>query len=118
MTNSTETSTTEPEFDAEAYLRADDAVMATDCGFPDCEGIGHEVFAPFAEWAHRLGHSAFDGATDIEFHKFGTAAPLAVLTMETQEEMTATQLRAEADLYEGYPAWLRTRADELDAFNA
>lgn len=114
MTKSTENSTTEPEFDAVAYLRADDAVMAVDCGFPDCEGLGHEVFAQPAEWAHRLGHSSFD-LVDVEFHRFGREAPIALLDMHADGEMTAAELRADADLYEAYPAWLRARADELDA---
>jgi hypothetical protein len=112
MSNSTENNT--PDLEAAASLRADDAAMATDCGFPDCEHIGHDAFAVPAEWAHRLGHSAFD-AVNVEFHKFGNKSPIALVEMNMDAEMTAAEMRADADLYEAYPAWLRARADELDA---
>jgi hypothetical protein len=118
MTNSIDFKTPEGEFDGEAAERADAEAMATDCGFPDCEGIGHDAGVQPAEWAHRLGHSSFDKYIDVEFHKFCDESPIAVLDMHADGEMTAAELRVEADLYEAYPAWLRARADELDAFNA
>jgi hypothetical protein len=114
MSNSTETHAPKADFDAAAHLRADAAVMAVDCGFPDCKGLGHEMFAQPEEWAHRLGHSSFE-LVNVEFHKFGREAPIALLDMHADGEMTAAELRADADLYEAYPAWLRARADELDA---
>jgi hypothetical protein len=113
MSNSTENNA--PAFDVEAHLRADDEAMATDCGFTDCEGTGHDAVVPPEKWAHRLGHSEFDTATDIEFYQYGSKSPIAVLAMQADGEMTAAELRADADLYEAYPAWLRARADELDA---
>jgi hypothetical protein len=111
MTNTTENST--PDLEAAASLRADDAAMATDCGFPDCEGIGHDACTAPEKWGHRLGHSSFD-AVNVEFHRFGSNFPIAVVDMHVDAEMTAAELRADADLYEAYPAWLRARADELD----
>jgi hypothetical protein len=114
MINSTENSTTEPEFDAEAFRRADAAARATNCGIPGCEGTGHDVGDP-AEWSHDLSRSSFDTATSVRVIKYGSESPVAYLQLAGADEMTAAELRVEADLYEAYPAFLRARADELEA---
>jgi hypothetical protein len=113
----TETHAPDPEFDVEAFRRADAAARATKCEFPDCGGKGHDVGDP-AQWTHDLSCSNFDGATSVRFIKYGTEYPVASLELEGGEEMTAAELRVEADLYEAYPAFLRARADELDALTA
>jgi hypothetical protein len=119
VNNSIDDNGPEPEFDVKAYLRDDDAAKATDCGFPDCDGGGHEKgLSPTTEWGHRLAHAAFDEAVGVEFYKFGSETPIVYLEMEARGEMSAVELRADADLYEAYPAWLRARADELEAFSA
>jgi hypothetical protein len=118
MTDSIDTNTPSGDFDGKAFLQAEERAAAIDCGFSDCEGNGHESLLPPSEWAHRLGHSSFDPYVDVEFHKFRAESAIAVLAMHADGEMTAAELRADADLYEAYPAWLRARADELDALNA
>jgi hypothetical protein len=37
--------------------------------------------------------------------------------MEADCDMTAAELRADADLYEAFPAFLRAQADSLDELN-
>lgn len=39
----------------------------------------------------------------------------ATLVMEVDRDVTAAELRALADTFEAFPAWLRARADEQDA---
>jgi hypothetical protein len=110
----TATHAPDADFDVEAYLLARDVAMNTDCGFPACNGGGHEVGDP-AKWSHRLSSSRFDGAVSVDIDKDPSRAPFAVLLMDADVvAWTAAELRVEADLYEAYPAFLRARADELD----
>jgi hypothetical protein len=111
------TANSTPQFDHDAYRRAVRAAEATECGISGCDGDGHDDGDP-SDWSHRMGHSEFDGAVDVEFRKFPGDRTVAVHAMQADGEVTAAELRADADLYEAYPAWLRARADELDAFRA
>jgi hypothetical protein len=110
------------EISREEALRSFDAAMAvakaTPCPLQGCDGSLHEPFVDPSEWSHSLPDRKFDGGAVVvgiwtnDLETF----TCEVLTRESSD-MTATQLRAMADLYEGYPAFLRAAAVELDALN-
>jgi hypothetical protein len=56
--------------------------------------------------------------TDVEVHTVTWPDGRTAATLfhnEVDQEVTAADLRALADTWEAYPAWLRALADELEA---
>lgn len=100
-----------------------DAAWATareaSCTVEGCDGEMHDANAPADSWAHSLTDSEFDnGTVKLGLWTTDTKTFTADLNIEGETDaMTAAQLRAEADLYEAYPAFLRAAADKLDALN-
>ena len=93
--------------------------QAYPCGVDGCSGEAHDEGALPAEWHHDIISDHFNG-DDIDFdatlHPDGSVH--GHLYMDSHGDMTAADLRAEAEIYEGYPAWLRTPADRLEARSA
>ena len=101
------------------FNRATEEARATMCRFENCDRDMHEANAPQSEWHHRVGRDTFDGeAVQIEATADSSGVYTADLWLDgTGDGMSAADLRAEADLYETYPAMLRKFADRLDALN-
>jgi len=110
---------TETEDLAAEYHRLQAEAANTPCGFENCDGTGHEIHAPAAEWFHRVVNETFDGRV-VELDITATPAGVyqADLLLEgTGSDMSAADLRKEADLYDSYPALLRRMADRMDELN-
>jgi hypothetical protein len=91
------------------------AAMATPCDFAGCTGFGHEHIVPVSEWTHDAD-STFDGGIITVTHSRGSGREhSASIYFEGSGDMTASELRHDADKYEAFPAWLRSMADRLDA---
>lgn len=96
-----------------AEIRTAEAIaQATPCGFEGCTGEGHDPEAESSEWRHYREYEF--GSVELSI-SISTAE--ASIYARTDETLTAAELRTMADQYESFPAWLRARADELDALN-
>jgi hypothetical protein len=110
---------TETEALAAEYHRLKREARDTPCGFENCDGTGHEIHASTDEWFHRVVHEMFDGRV-VELDITATPAGVykADLLIEGEgSDLTAADLRKEADLYDSYPALLRRMADRMDELN-
>jgi len=110
---------TETEALAAEYHRLKAEAAQTPCGFEDCDGTGHEIHASTDEWFHRVAHETFDGrVVDLDLTANAAGVYKADLLIEGEgSDMSAADLRKEADLYDSYPALLRRTADRLDELN-
>ena len=91
----------------------------TECEFPKCSGDGHDENAPKSNWSHNLHADKFDvGLITADVLVTGGAAFAEVYLDGHYTDAPAEELRAAADRYESFPAWLRTLADQIDAHNS
>lgn len=121
MNTATEnTSITAPSIDFLAeYDKATALAEATPCAVNGCQGEGHEANAPATEWMHCLPDQRFDG-NSVRVGMWTSDNGLSWssdVSLEGSGQMTSAELRAEALLYESYPAFLRAAADKLDSLN-
>ena len=102
----------------EAYDSAREVAVATDCGLDNCDGTMHDPLAPTAEWWHRVVAETFDESSvmlDVSRDPEGNCS--GNISIEMEGDVSAAELRATADTYEAFPAFLRAQADRLDKLN-
>lgn len=62
-----------------------------------------------------IARSAFAPGVELLTVDWPNGRHAATLLLEADRDVTADELRALADTFEAFPAWLRARADEQDA---
>lgn len=87
------------------------------CDFAGCSKSGHDFMTEPSEWLHDAERPFCDGLVKVIVIQEPDASHSAEIAMEATGTMTTDELRDMADLYTGFPSWLRARADELDALN-
>lgn len=100
------------------YDAAEALAQSTPCDFEGCTRLGHQGDVPSSDWRHDREHVFSDGPITVEIARSPAGVGSATLmTDRTDPLMTAADLRSMADAYESFPAWLRARANELEAIN-
>jgi hypothetical protein len=90
----------------------------TECGVTGCDGTMHDPAQDQSEWAHRVADEYFDGSSvEVAIWVEGSTVD-ASINLRANSTMSADDFRREADIYETYPAWLRSMADRIDALKA
>jgi hypothetical protein len=90
----------------------------TPCGVDGCDGEFHDPFAPSEEWNHYVRRKEFDnGIVQASVALMSDGKSVGNIHFGGDGEMSAVELREAADLYEGFPAWLRSMADTIDERN-
>jgi hypothetical protein len=104
--------------DLEAYDNARKTATATDCGYDSCDGTMHDHLATPTEWWHRVVAETFDGSSVmLDVSREPDGEYVGNISMESDGDVTAAELRATANTYEAFPAFLRAQADRMDALN-
>ena len=94
------------------------AAQSADCGIENCDGDNHDRCDAPENWSHRIVAETFDDRSvllDISREPDGTHT--ANISMESDGDVTAAELRHTADQYDAFPAFLRAQADRLDELN-
>jgi hypothetical protein len=95
------------------------AAEMTKCDYPKCDGFGHEDCLPEPKWTHNLTAASFDdGIITGQINVVGGTAEGYVDLAGWYGEASSAELRTAADKYEAFPEWMRSLADQIDAFNA
>jgi hypothetical protein len=102
-----------------SFDRETAAARNTSCDFANCDGSGHEANVASSQWFHRVASEKFDGrVVEIDITATPQGVHVAGLWIDgTGSDMSAADLRREADLYDSYPTLLRRMADRLDELN-
>ncbi|WP_431279874.1 hypothetical protein [Leifsonia poae] len=95
------------------YDAAAEIARATPCDIEGCDGWLHE---PFGEPnAHRFSRTSFDeGEVVLEAIVSEGKYSGSVLLQGTSDDMSPSDLRSKADLYEDLPTLMRQYADEIE----
>jgi hypothetical protein len=90
------------------------AAQARPCGIVGCDGSLHE--ANPADDMHRFSQTVFDGG-EVEIEGYFSAGKYtgSVLLNGISDDMSPTELRAKADIYDELPTLLRQYADTLES---
>lgn len=93
----------------------------TPCEFADCTRRYHDPNEARTEWRHEVYVAeGFDGDTvqaELSMYSDGRPPVGSVDYEGNGDLLTAADFRREADIFEAYPAWLRSLADRLDALD-
>jgi hypothetical protein len=102
----------------ENYDTARKAAIATSCEYANCDGTMHDHLASPAEWWHRVVAETFDGSSVmLDVSREPEGKYVGNISFESEGDVTASELRATANTYEAFPAFLRAQADRMDALN-
>lgn len=102
----------------EESKRQNALAQTTPCAYENCDGTGHDRLGTPKDWWHRVVSETFDEAMvkwDVSRNPDGEY--IGNISMESEGDVTSAELRATADTYEAFPAFLRAQADRLDALN-
>jgi hypothetical protein len=102
----------------ERYDTARKTAIATDCEYTNCDGTMHDHLAAPAEWWHWVVAETFDGSSVLlDVSREPDGQYVGNISVESEGDVTAAELRATANTYEAFPAFLRAQADRMDALN-
>lgn len=94
--------------------------QATPCDYEGCDGTDHDPCEPPEKWSHTVVQETFDNGIDgLIVAKPGAGFNGYVdFSNRGDDEWSAADFREAAELYEAFPAWLRSIADQIDALNS
>ena len=101
--------------------RRDALAKRTPCAYNalGCDGDWHEGGEDPDHWMHRLAIEKFD-CFRAEVFAQNSRCPkfFCDILTDVDTEMSADDLRKDAEAYASFPAWLKSIADRLDHLNA
>ena len=93
--------------------------ISTPCDYAGCDGGWHEPRRAPVDWSHVVFEDDFDCVNcTIIADPENTPLYSARISLDATGTMGTQELRAEAARYAGYPVWLLSIADRVDALNS